>query len=76
MFWSGSPTAITGCPPPNNAAISSACATFVSWYSSSSTAWNRARWSATTSGNRVTISIARSIWSPKSITPSSVLSSR
>ena len=56
--------------------ISSACATFVSWYSSSSTARNRARWSATISGYRSTTSSARSIWSPKSITPSSRFSSR
>src|SRR4029453_4961088 len=44
MFGSGSPTAVTGCPPPNTAAISRACATLVSWYSSKSTVANRSRY--------------------------------
>ena len=76
MFWSGSPTAVTGCPPENIARISLACATLVSWYSSSSTAANRSRYSAPTSGCSVATCTASSIWSPKSMTPRSRFSRR
>ena len=71
MFWSGSPTAVTGKPPPNTSAMSRAWATFVSWYSSSSTAEKRSRYWAHTSGLRSTTSRASVIWSPKSIAPRS-----
>ena len=76
MFWSGSPTAVTGCPPPNTPAINFACATSVSWYSSSSTAPNRCRYSIATCGCSSTTLSASEIWSPKSIAPRSRFSRR
>src|SRR5690606_10231999 len=43
MDWQGSPTAVTGCPPPNSDFSRTSCAWLVSWYSSSSTTENRDR---------------------------------
>ena len=68
MDWHGSPTAVTGCPPPNNERSSASCAWLVSWYSSSSTTWYRARSPAPTSGCLLAIRAARATWSPWSST--------
>ncbi len=78
MACAGSPTAVTGIgsAPPNSARSSTRWACPVSWYSSSSTAPNRARSPSATSGQVPARRAASDIWSAKSSAPSARLRCR